>query len=121
MVNSRSPPKQPLSDPEFLPCCINSISNGGINYAAVAKAAKYANDGRARARLSRINSKHGTRPHVSKNEEFERVTKKSTKDTKKVIDSGNTDSTVRVTRSSTTKATASSDTKVKKKKRTSSA
>ncbi|KAK6333334.1 hypothetical protein TWF718_011149 [Orbilia javanica] len=143
-------PKQ-LSDPEFLLCCINSISNGGIDYAAVAKAANYANDGRARARLSRINSKHGTGPLVSEGEEKEDRAKKTTKDTvlpiaadsstnardltantapmkgrtaestRIITDSTNPDSAARVTRSSAAKVPASGDLKGKKKKRASSA
>ncbi|KAK6508326.1 hypothetical protein TWF506_010421 [Arthrobotrys conoides] len=150
MSSSGPSPKQILSDSEFLLCCIDSIHNGGIDYAAVAKAANYANDSRVRARLSRINSKHSTRPVIPKKEEEKTVTEKPAEEedpkdssedskeastntqTKKVkfmdpenkpIDGTNTESVGRVTRSSASKvpASTSDDTKVKKKKRTSSA
>ncbi|KAF3197680.1 hypothetical protein TWF106_009901 [Orbilia oligospora] len=138
MSSSGSSPKQTLSDLEFLLCCIDSVSNGGINYGAVAKAANYANDGRARARLSRINSKHGTRLVISKREEEKMVEKQvkantpkdPSNDTKMDAFAENklADGTVpapdkagRVTRSSASKVPASSDVKAKKKKPTSSA
>ncbi|KAF3092353.1 hypothetical protein TWF102_008436 [Orbilia oligospora] len=143
MSSSGSTPKQMLSDSEFLLCCIDSISNGKIDYAAVAKAANYANDGRARARLSRINSKHGTRPVISKKEEEKTVEKQAKVETApkdpskepstkthtkrvgfaedKLTDDTGTDKAGRVTRSSASKVPASNDVKVKKKKPTSSA
>ncbi|EGX53743.1 hypothetical protein AOL_s00004g402 [Orbilia oligospora ATCC 24927] len=139
MSSSGSSPKQILSDLEFLLCCIDSISDGEIDYTAVAKAANYANDGRARARLSRINSKHGTRPVISKKEEEKTVEKQakdialkdpskepSTKTHIKRVGSAEnkltdgTDKAGRVTRSSASKVPASNDVKVKKKKPTSS-
>ncbi|KAK6349016.1 hypothetical protein TWF730_009776 [Orbilia blumenaviensis] len=60
--------KQSLDDSAFLLCCIDAIFNGEIDFAAVAKAVNYANEGRARARLSRIDSRHKARPQVSRPE-----------------------------------------------------
>ncbi|KAK6526927.1 hypothetical protein TWF281_010123 [Arthrobotrys megalospora] len=119
--------------------------NDKIDYSAVANAASYANDGRARARLSRIDSKHTTRPRVLKDGEDEELEDDSeegtsTGSTKDPISASSTvatedtplektkkkvrfadeviDTDARVTRSSAAKALASGDIKaVKKKKR----
>ncbi|KAK6512227.1 hypothetical protein TWF481_001118 [Arthrobotrys musiformis] len=133
MSGTGSPLRQPLSDSEFLLCCIDAISNGEIDYTAVAKAANYANDSRARARLSRINAKHGTRPRAFTSEEEGKGATEDPTEAKNASIKGKDAATEvgkqkvrfaddtavgigRITRSSAAKVPTSDDAKVEKKK-----